>query len=80
MRRALLLPGALLCAAALLSDPLPATAQDAPQNTGPFDTGGAVLNVLPPGSLGNVDLARALQAGPDRRADCERPEHFADQL
>jgi acyl-homoserine lactone acylase PvdQ len=80
VRRPLLLSGAVLCAATLLTAPLPATAQDAPQNAGPFDTGGAVLNILPPGSRGNVDAARALQAGPDRRADADDPEHFADQL
>ena len=82
MRRYASLPTAVCTAAllaGLLAAPLPATAQDAPQS-GTFDTGGAVLNVLPPGANGNIDVARALQAGPDRRADAERPEHFADQL
>ena len=79
MRRPLLLAGALVCAAALAA-PLPATAQDAAGSTGSFDTGGAVLTILPPGSRGNVDVERALQAGPDRRADGDRPESFADQL
>jgi acyl-homoserine lactone acylase PvdQ len=71
---------ALLCAAALAGSALPATAQQSGPAAGPFDTGGAVLNIAPPGSRGNVDIARALQAGPDRRADGESPENFADQL
>jgi acyl-homoserine lactone acylase PvdQ len=54
---------------------LPATAAD-----GPYDTGGAVLNVLPPGSRGNVGVADALAVGTGRTANEDTPENFADQL
>jgi hypothetical protein len=61
----------LLCAVTAL----PASAAE-----GPYDTGGAVLNVLPPGSRGNVDVADALAVGPSRTADGDTPRNFADQL
>jgi len=61
----------LLCAVTAL----PASAAE-----GPFDTGGAVLNILPPGSRGNADAADALAVGPSRTATGSRPENFADQL
>ncbi len=43
---------------------------------GPYDTGGAVLNILPPGSRGNVGVADALAVGPSRTATPDNPENF----
>ena len=67
----LLLPAVL---AAALSAP-PAVAADPA-----YDTGGAVLNILPPGSRGNVSAADGLAVGPSRTATGETPENYADQL
>ncbi|HVM27948.1 MAG TPA: penicillin acylase family protein [Mycobacteriales bacterium] len=69
-------PAALLVLLLLPALALPAVAQDAP----PPDAGGAVLNILPPGSRGNVTVPQALQVGPSRTADGEAPPNFADQL
>ncbi|MEJ7794828.1 MAG: penicillin acylase family protein [Nocardioides sp.] len=44
------------------------------------DDHGTVLNILPPGSNGNVTAADLAGVGPDRVADAENPENFADQL
>jgi hypothetical protein len=67
----------LLAALVLPALALPAAAQ----GTAPApDSGGAVLNVLPPGSRGNVTVPQALQLGPSRTADGENPPNFADQL
>lgn len=73
MRRtpALILAGALL---------LPLLASPARAADGPYDTDGAVLNVLPPGSRGNVTAVDALAVGQSRTATGTTPEHFADQL
>jgi len=70
---------ALAAATAVLASGVPrvAAAQDA---AGPFDTDGAVLNILPPGSRGNVSAADALAVGPSRVATGTTPEGFADQL
>ncbi|MFP5220525.1 MAG: penicillin acylase family protein [Actinomycetes bacterium] len=73
MRRPAVL-AAVLLAAPLLA--VPAAGQSAP----PPDAGDAVMNVLPPGSRGNVDAADALAAGTDRQADAETPANVADQL
>ena len=69
MRRgSALVPAALLCVAALAGGAVaPAAAQSAPTTT-VFDGSGAVLNVLPPGSRGNVGIADALAIGPSRTA------------
>ncbi|MBC7373487.1 MAG: penicillin acylase family protein, partial [Frankiales bacterium] len=79
MRRRLV-PAALLSAAALLAGP--AAAQSAPAQSAPavYDAGGAVLNILPPGSRGNVGAAQALAIGPSRTATGTTPTNFADQL
>ena len=70
-------PALLLALAALVAAPaLPVSAQDA----GPYDTGGAVLNVLPPGSRGNVTVLDAAAVGTSRTADAETPANYADQL
>ncbi len=47
---------------------------------GPYDAGGAVLNILPPGSRGNASAPDALAVGPSRTATGDTPENFADQL
>ena len=65
----------LLGTTVLLGAGPPATAAG-----GPFDTDGAVLNILPPGSRGNVGVAEALAVGPSRTASATTPENFADQL
>ena len=79
-RRSALAPAALLCVAALAGGAVaPAAAQSAPTAT-VFDGSGAVLNVLPPGSRGNVGIADALAIGPSRTATGTTPENFADQL
>jgi len=53
-----------------------ATAQSAPS----YDTGGAVLNILPPGSRGNVSATQAALVGTSRTATGSNPKNFADQL
>lgn len=45
-----------------------------------YDTGGAVLNILPPGSSGNVTALQAAQVGSSRTASSTTPKNFADQL
>ncbi len=76
----------LLSAAALVTVALAPAAQavgSTPSgggSTGPFDTGGAVLNILPPGSRGNVDIADAAAVGPSRVATATTPKNFANQL
>jgi acyl-homoserine lactone acylase PvdQ len=69
---ALLLPAALAVPVAV-----PAGAQSPPAAP---DSGGAVLNVLPPGSRGNVSVPQAAQVGPSRTASPTTPRNFADQL
>ena len=46
----------------------------------PYDAGGAVLNILPPGSNGNVDTTELAAVGPSRTATADTPPHYADQL
>ena len=45
-----------------------------------YDTGGAVLNILPPGSSGNINALQAAQVGSSRTATGTNPKNFADQL
>ena len=45
-----------------------------------YDTGGAVRNILPPGSHGNVNTVEAAQVGPSRTGTSTTPHNFADQL
>ena len=84
-RRTARYPVALLCTASLLAATAvltgTATALPAAQ-AGPtvFDGAGAVLNILPPGSRGNVNAAAALAIGPSRTASGTTPTNFADQL
>ena len=61
---------------ALVGASLPAQAAD----SGTYDAGTTVLNVLPPGSRGNVTAADALAVGPSRTATGTTPANFADQL
>ena len=75
MARPLVLGPVLLCTVALLPAGPSASAAG-----GTHDTGGAVLNILPPGSRGNADAADALSVGPSRTANADRPKNFADQL
>jgi acyl-homoserine lactone acylase PvdQ len=75
MRRS---PAVLLAALLLAALAVPAAAQSAPPPAP--DTGGAVLNVLPPGSRGNISIPQALRVGPSRTAGKDNPPNFADQL
>jgi acyl-homoserine lactone acylase PvdQ len=71
-------PALLALAALLPALALPAAAQDA---AAPPDAGGAVLNILPPGSRGNVSAPQALQLVPSGgTATADSPPNFADQL
>ena len=54
-----------------------ASASSAPVS---YDTGGAVLNILPPGSSGNVTALQAAQVGTSRTANGTTPKNFANQL
>ncbi len=71
---------AVLCASALLATTAAAGTAAAAPGDGPFDTGGAVLNILPPGSRGNVAALDAAAVGPSRTATGTTPANFADQL
>jgi acyl-homoserine lactone acylase PvdQ len=73
-RPALLLTVAL--PVVLLAPLAPVGAQSPPAP----DAGGAVLNVLPPGSRGNVSVPQAAAVGPSRTANATTPRNFADQL
>ena len=71
---------AAVVALALVCAPLAATVPPAAA----ADPGGqpvpGVLDILPPGSNGNVDATDALTVGPSRTATPDKPPHFADQL
>ncbi len=45
-----------------------------------YDGGSTVLNILPPGSRGNVSAPDAVAVGPSRIASGTTPQNFADQL
>jgi hypothetical protein len=75
---ALVLP-ALLLPALAVPGAAPLAAQDAGAAAAP-DAGGAVLDILPPGARGNVDIADLPAVGLDRQADGDAPANFADQL
>jgi acyl-homoserine lactone acylase PvdQ len=73
-------PAVALVAAALVAGPLAALPSSAQDAAAAPDAGGATLNILPPGSRGNVDVVDALQVGPSRTATPTTPQNFADQL
>src|SRR4051812_3656722 len=73
MRRVL-----LVALAAALVAPLPG-AMAGPSATA-YDTGGATMNILPPGSNGNVTAADMAALGGSRTATKDQPKNFADQL
>jgi acyl-homoserine lactone acylase PvdQ len=75
---ALVLP-ALLLPALAVPGAAPLAAQDAGAAAAP-DAGGAVLDILPPGARGNVDIADLPAVGLDRQADGDAPANVADQL
>ena len=79
MRRPLSTGLAVLCAAAAVAATAPGAATAATAE-GPYDANGEVLNVLPPGSRGNVTVLDAAAVGPSRVATGTTPENFADQL
>src|SRR3954468_6782317 len=73
MRRVL-----LVALAAALVAPLPG-AMAGPSATA-YDTGGATMNILPPGSNGNVTAADLAAMGGSRTATKDQPKNYADQL
>src|SRR5436190_346989 len=74
MRRLLV----LLAVASVAVLPLPSTGAAVPAAA--YDTDGATMNILPPGSSGNVDATDLAAMGGSRTATAEQPKNFADQL
>jgi acyl-homoserine lactone acylase PvdQ len=71
----------IACAAVISVAALPAVAATAGSAAPPaYDTNGATMNILPPGSDGNVNAAEALAVGSSRTATPTTPQNFADQL
>ena len=70
-----------LAAAALLAWPMLSVAGASPgaARTGVYDSGGATLNILPPGSNGNVNSADFLALG-GTMATPTQPPNYANQL
>jgi acyl-homoserine lactone acylase PvdQ len=91
-RRLLAVPAAAVLSLALAAPGASAAAPD----LGQYSRGGAVLNILPPGSNGNVDLPALAELGVTKvpslvstpsdpkaalaTADADTPPHYADQL
>src|SRR4051794_40829851 len=73
MRRALLIPLVVLIA-------WPMSGAGAGPVATRYDTGGATMNILPPGSNGNVTAADLAAVGPSRTATATTPTNYADQL
>src|SRR3954453_1583475 len=58
--------------------PLPSTVAATPAVQ--YDANGATMNILPPGSNGNVDAADLAAMGGSRPATKDQPKNYADQL